>query len=271
MHRIPRIASHIVKTAQAAAVKSPSAPGVAAAAGAAPRPDAIPTAPMRRDFGTRFSFDTFRLSGKEERKKTSFVNPEHAEAILKRAPPSALEPRDPSKPPTREGLLAVIAYTSNGMLAAQINDALAGKKIPTLSADGNADLKEFADLVAETVSRLKPLPVDTVRRNTAIDAEGLARYGEGSTISISKLVSVTLNDGQVYTGGNVDFVYHPRKESGVVSIAALSEYKNENEGLLVPDQDRLWVVDKVEAAREGAGQGLDPENYPPRTIHLREV
>lgn len=271
MHRFPRFAPNMVKIAQVAATNLPSASGATTLTGAVPNLNTLPTSPMRRDFGTRFSFDQFRLFGKEEQKKRSFINAEHAEAILKKADPSAIEARDPSKPPTRDGLLAVIAYTSNGLLASQINDVLAGKKIPTLDAKENAELKELADLITETVSRLKPVPAGTVRRNTAIDAQGLERYSAGSTITVSKLTSVTLNDEQAYTGGNVDFVYYPKKESGVVSIAALSEYKGENEGLLIPDKDRQWVVEKIEDTQQGARLVQDPENYPPKTIHLREV
>jgi hypothetical protein len=67
----------------------------------------------------------------------------------------------------------------------------------------------------------------------------------------------------------VDFVFHPK--NGVVSVAALSEYQRENEGLLIPGQDRRWVVDKIEDGQEGQRLAQDPENYPPKTIHLREA
>jgi hypothetical protein len=269
MHKLSRFMPNLTKVAKIATAGLPSAPAAAAAIG--PAASTLPTAPMRRDYGTRFSFDKFQLFNKEEKKKTSFINRDYAQAILEKADPSALAPRDPAVPPTREGLLALVSYTSNGMLAAQMNDALAGKKIPTMSAQENGDLKELADLVMETVSRLKPVAVDTVRRNTAIAAEGLQQYTVGNTITTSRLTSVTFNDSQVYTGGNVDFVYHPKEENGVVSLAALSDSNRENEGLLIPDKDRQWLVENVEHAQEGERLALDPDNYPPRTIHLREV
>lgn len=269
MHKLPRLMPNLTNIAKVAASTLPSASSAAAAL--KPAPSAIPTQPMRHDFGTKAFLEKFKSFGKEAQKKTSFINRDYAQAILDKADPSALAPRDPSRPPAREGLLALVAYTSNGLLASQMNDALAGKAIPTMSEQENADLKDMAHLVMDTVSRLKPVAAETVRRNTAIPAEDLQQYSVGNTITTSRLTSVTFNDSQVYTGGNVDFVYHPKQDNGVVSLAALSDSPRENEGLLIPDKDRQWVVEKNEAAQEGERLVQDPENYPPRTIHLREV
>lgn len=181
--------------------------------------------------------------------------------------------RNPQSPPSLAGLLAIIGFTSCG-LDRRFKDAT-GDRVSSTDEKTKNELRALHTLANETRLQIATTRVPEARRNSTLNLQGLMQYEIGKIITFPDLVNVTLTSKQVYSGGNIDFVYKPalgKRDLEVVDVSMLSDFTHqETEGYLEPCS--AYRVEHVLIGKENGGRPspLNPEEYPPVTIVLRQI
>lgn len=197
------------------------------------------------------------------------VNLDFAHNIFEQARPF-IQPRHARSNPSEVGLLTLIGFTSAG-LDRKFHFAHQ-QDVHSPSYVAAKELGELENLAKNTILQLALRPIQQVRRNTALDLDGLKSFEPGKVVQFDRLTSVTMSTNQSYTSGNLDMVFSLNQ--GIVDVSRLSAYqgkngKGENEGLLDPGS--RFIVEAMYAGKENGRPSLNPEIAPAKTILLRQI
>lgn len=201
---------------------------------------------------------------------SKYINIAFAEQVLA-SNRKKIVARNPQSPPSTLGLLSIIGFTSCG-LDRRFKE-LAGDKVSPTGTRAADELSALHTLAIETRGRIATTQVPEARRNAMLNRESLMQFEIGKIVVVSDLVNVTLASKQVYSGGNVDFVYRPahgRHDLAVVDVSMLSAFSDQEvEGYLEPCLG--YMVEDVQAGKESGSRAspLDLKEYPPVTVVMR--